>query len=162
MAVFGSSILKEELIDSLGSKRIINMHLGLSPYYRGSGTNFWPLYNEEPQYVGATIHYIDKGIDSGKVIGQVQPEITSEDTPHSIGNKTIIAGTRLLSQVLARLEKGERLEGQAQDLTEGKLYFFKDCRGEHIVELIKKWPRVLKEYLANKDGLAKVKLINQL
>ena len=38
----------------------LNIHLGLSPYYRGAGTNFWPLVNGEPEYCGATIHFLDE------------------------------------------------------------------------------------------------------
>ncbi|MBI4487353.1 MAG: hypothetical protein HY655_15220, partial [Acidobacteria bacterium] len=40
--VFGTGLLKPPLIDSFPG-RILNIHLGLSPYYRGAGTNFWPL-----------------------------------------------------------------------------------------------------------------------
>ena len=54
--VCGTGILREELIN-LFPGHIINIHLGLSPYYRGAGTNFWPLVNREPEYLGATIHY---------------------------------------------------------------------------------------------------------
>jgi len=51
--VFGTSLLKQPIIDSFPG-RIINVHLGLSPYYRGAGTNFWPLVNGEPEFCGAT------------------------------------------------------------------------------------------------------------
>ena len=40
--VFGTGLLKAPLIGAFPG-RIINIHLGLSPYYRGAGTNFWPL-----------------------------------------------------------------------------------------------------------------------
>src|SRR5688572_18397726 len=53
--LYGSSIIKPPLLDYYGG-RMINIHLGLSPYYRGSGTNFWPLVSREPECVGATIH----------------------------------------------------------------------------------------------------------
>src|SRR3989442_1039583 len=41
VAVFGSSLIRAELLGAV-KKPFVNMHLGLSPYYRGSGTNFWP------------------------------------------------------------------------------------------------------------------------
>ena len=43
---YGSSLIKSELIDWF-SKKFLNVHLGLSPYYRGSGTNVWPIINNE-------------------------------------------------------------------------------------------------------------------
>mgnify|MGYP001260327672 CR=1 FL=1 len=58
--VYGTGIIGELIIKEFPNK-IINMHLGLSPYYRGAGTNFWPIVNAEPQYCGVTIHFLDKG-----------------------------------------------------------------------------------------------------
>ena len=52
------------------SRKFLNVHLGLSPYYRGSGTNVWPLINTEPDMVGATL-CIDAGIDNGEIIHQI-------------------------------------------------------------------------------------------
>jgi len=137
VCVFGSSIIGEDII-SLFPNRIINMHLGLSPFYRGSGTNFWPLYEEKLDYIGVTIHYLDKGIDSGKIIAQTKPVITTDDTPHSIGNKTIIAGVDLLIEILHRIENGEKIEGEDQNLALGRVYLFKECTAEHIAELVRK------------------------
>ena len=49
---YGCSIIKSKLIEVFYG-RFINIHLGLSPYYRGgAGTNYWPLVNKEPEYVG--------------------------------------------------------------------------------------------------------------
>ena len=88
--VFGTSLLKQPLIEAFAG-RIINVHLGLSPYYRGAGTNFWPLVNGEPEYCGATIHFLDAGVDTGPVIAHVRPAIARGDGPHDIGNKPIVA-----------------------------------------------------------------------
>src|SRR5262245_12077246 len=86
--VFGTGLLKQPLIDSFAGN-VINIHLGLSPYYRVAGTNFWPLVNREPEYCGATIHFLDAGVDSGPIVTHVRPDIRREDGPHDIGNKTI-------------------------------------------------------------------------
>jgi hypothetical protein len=94
--VFGTEILRDEVIGSFCGN-LINLHLGLSPYYRGSGTNFWPLVNREPEYVGATIHYLDAGIDSGPIITRVRPEIRIDDGPHDAGNRTIVAAARVVA-----------------------------------------------------------------
>lgn len=144
LAVFGSSILKDNIIN-LFPNRIINMHLGLSPYYRGSGTNFWPLYDEKPEYVGVTIHYLDKGIDSGRIIVQGRPDIELNDTPHSIGNKTITKGVELVVETLKRLKNGESIPGVNQNLLDGKLCLFKNCLPEHILELEEKFNNHLVE-----------------
>lgn len=163
IVVFGSSLLKEKIIDLLPPKRIINMHLGLSPYYRGSGTNFWALYNKEPQYVGVTIHYLDKGIDSGEMIVQGRPEITGDDTPHSIGNKTISVGVDLIIELLKKIEQGKEIKSQKQDLSLGKLYKFKDCEPERIIELMEEWDKgLIGDYLRVKKTLGEVKIADNL
>lgn len=163
IVVFGSSLLKEKIIDLLPPKRIINMHLGLSPYYRGSGTNFWALYNKEPQYVGVTIHYLDKGIDSGEIIVQGRPEIVGDDTPHSIGNKTIVVGVGLLTELLKKIEQGKEIKSQEQDLSIGKVYKFKDCEPERIIELMEKWDKgLIRDYLRVRKTLGDVKIAGNL
>src|SRR3989442_13015689 len=40
--VFGTGILLGPVLDAFAG-RMINIHLGLSPYFRGAGTNFLPL-----------------------------------------------------------------------------------------------------------------------
>jgi hypothetical protein len=41
---YGCSIIKRPLIEYF-DKKFINIHLGLSPYYKEGGTNFWPFVN---------------------------------------------------------------------------------------------------------------------
>ena len=94
--VFGTSLLKQPLIDAFAG-RVINLHLGLSPYYRGAGTNFWPLVNGEPEYCGATIHFLDAGVDTGPIIAHARPAVAVGDGPHELGNKTIIAAVEALA-----------------------------------------------------------------
>ena len=66
--VFGSSYIKGSLIDFLISQKAINIHAGVSPYYRGTDCNFWALYDDNPHLVGATIHMLSKGLDSGPML----------------------------------------------------------------------------------------------
>jgi methionyl-tRNA formyltransferase len=42
--------------------------MGVSPYYRGCDCNFWALYDNNPHLVGATIHILSKGLDSGPML----------------------------------------------------------------------------------------------
>jgi methionyl-tRNA formyltransferase len=103
--VFGTGLLRQPLIDAFPG-RILNIHLGLSPFYRGAGTNFWPLVNREPEYCGATIHFLDAGVDTGPVIAHVRPEIRGGDGPHDIGNRTIVAAADMLVNAALALAAG--------------------------------------------------------
>jgi len=66
--VFGSSYIKGELVEFLVKKKTINIHAGVSPYYRGCDCNFWALYDDNPHLVGTTIHLLSKGLDSGPML----------------------------------------------------------------------------------------------
>ncbi len=66
--VFGSSYIKGLLIDFLVKQKAINIHMGVSPYYRGTDCNFWALYDDNPHLVGATIHMLSKGLDNGSIL----------------------------------------------------------------------------------------------
>ena len=85
---FGCGLISNKIISKFKNK-FINIHLGLSPYYRGSGSNYWPLVNNEPQLVGATFMKIDGGIDTGPILHQIRAEMFKNDTIHDIGNRLI-------------------------------------------------------------------------
>ena len=77
--VFGSSYIKSPLIDILLEKGAINIHMGVSPYYRGSSCNFWALYDGNPELVGATIHKLGRGLDSGDILYHAFPPVKKMD-----------------------------------------------------------------------------------
>lgn len=66
--VFGSPILRSLWFSSTHNTIKVNFHLGLSPYYVGSGTLFWPFYNREPDYAGVTVHHLTEELDLGAPI----------------------------------------------------------------------------------------------
>ncbi len=77
--VFGASWIKGWLAEELVSKRAVNIHTGLAPYYRGSSCNFWALYDKNPGYVGATVHLLSSGLDSGPILFHTRPDYTGQD-----------------------------------------------------------------------------------
>lgn len=66
--VFGSSYIRGTLVDALIEAKAVNIHMGISPYYRGNSCNFWALYDGCPELVGATVHRLDSGLDSGEIL----------------------------------------------------------------------------------------------
>ena len=82
VVVFGSSYIKGWLVDALIAKNAVNLHMGISPQYRGSACNFWALFDNKPQFVGATIHRLAKSLDTGSVIQHVRPKFTGQNLFH--------------------------------------------------------------------------------
>ena len=73
IVVFGASFIRRPLVDSLVERRALNLHMGTSPYYRGTACNFWSIYDGKPDYVGATIHLLTRGLDSGPMLCHALP-----------------------------------------------------------------------------------------
>jgi hypothetical protein len=88
--VFGASYIKGPLIDFLVERRAVNIHMGVSPYYRGSSCNFWALYDGNPGLVGATIHLLSRGLDSGNMLFHALPKPQACD-PFLLGMRAVNA-----------------------------------------------------------------------
>lgn len=74
----GTRIISEKSIHSF-NKKIINVHTGITPKYRGVHGGYWALVNNDSLNFGTTIHFVNKGIDTGNIIHQEFKEPTSAD-----------------------------------------------------------------------------------
>ncbi len=100
--VFGASYIKAPLIDALVERRAVNIHMGVSPYYRGSGCNFWAVHDGHPELVGATIHLLSRGLDSGPMLFHALPPREAVD-PFHLGMLAVDESQRALVRAI---EKG--------------------------------------------------------
>lgn len=98
--VFGASYIKGALVEAIIERGAVNIHMGISPYYRGSSCNFWALYDDNPDLVGATIHMISKGLDSGEMLYHVRPKQEAVD-PFVLGMKAVEAAQNSLVDRIA-------------------------------------------------------------
>ena len=114
--VFGSSVIKGWLIDELVARRAVNIHMGMSPYYRGSSCNFWALHDGHPYLVGATVHLLSVGVDSGDILYNVVPSVDGCRDAFDFSMATVRAAHR---SVVDRIVSGElaRLAPVRQDRT---------------------------------------------
>jgi hypothetical protein len=92
---------------------IVKLHGGLSPEYRGADCTFWALYNGEPEKIGCTLHFIDSGIDSGKLIADVCPEVHEGDDELTLFWRAVRDSAEVYAEALERFARGEAL-GMAQ------------------------------------------------
>lgn len=99
--VFGASYIRGALCDFLTAGNTYNIHMGVSPYYRGSSTNFWALYDGRPDLVGATIHLLTPGLDSGPVVFHALPAAAPVD-PFALGMRAVRSAHAALVEQIAR------------------------------------------------------------
>ena len=52
--------------------------MGVSPFYRGTDCNFWALYDNNPHLVGATMHVLSKGLDSGPMLYHAMSNVSTD------------------------------------------------------------------------------------
>ncbi|WP_175494738.1 formyltransferase family protein [Salegentibacter flavus] len=146
--LFGTSIIMSQILNHF-KNRVINFHLGLSPYYRGSATNLFPLYYNEPECIGATLHLASAEVDRGAILYQFRPEISKDDSLHDIGNKTILKGGKLLPKVLEayRNTEIETIEQQGA----GRVCKIKDLTPEKLQKIYQNIEQgLIEEYLQDK------------
>lgn len=123
ICVFGTSLIRGDLLNE-GRLGIINLHGGLSPEYRGADCTFWALYNGEPEKIGCILYYIDAGIDTGRLIAHISPEVREGDGELELFWRAVQDGAVVYAEAVARLAKGERL-GLTQP-GKGRLYQVRD------------------------------------
>jgi phosphoribosylglycinamide formyltransferase-1 len=130
IVVFGTGLVKEPI--TAHCTNIINIHLGMSPFYRGTATTLWPYINNEPEFLGATVLSLDSGIDSGDIFHVVLPnEATLIATP----NITSLYLTKKAIDSIPSIIHNRCTAKYKQDLTLGKLYLNKNFTPEHLMFL---------------------------
>ncbi|MFD0977921.1 formyl transferase [Salinimicrobium gaetbulicola] len=149
IVLFGTSIIKEPLLSHF-KDRIINLHLGLSPYYRGSATNLYPYLFDEPECIGATIHLATENVDKGAILYQLRPDMAPADTMHDIGNKVIKKAGKVLPKILQEYATGKITPKKQKD--SGRLCRNKDVTPYVIREIYKNFEQgMISRYLKNKE-----------
>ncbi len=100
-------IIKPEFV---GAPRhgFMNLHPSLLPKYKGIHPISWALVNGEIQ-TGATLHVIDRDVDTGPIIFQEAFEITLEDDIWSVTEKCSRAATHLAVRAMEIVKKSDNL-----------------------------------------------------
>ena len=147
--VFGSSYIKGELVDFLVKQKAINIHAGVSPYYRGTDCNFWALYDDNPHLVGTTIHLLSKGLDSGPMLYHAMSNIKTN--PFEYTMSTVKSAFHSITE---RVKDGSifKIKSVVQDKSKEVRYSKKSEFSEEVV----------KEYFEKKIDLNSKKFDNSL
>jgi methionyl-tRNA formyltransferase len=99
MSLEFDKIIKPEKIKC---DRLYNIHFSLLPQYKGMYTSFWPILNGE-RYSGVTLHEIDNGIDTGKIVDQIMFEIDRFDRCSDLYQKYITNSIKLFDKTIESL-----------------------------------------------------------
>ncbi|HVT28996.1 MAG TPA: formyl transferase, partial [Lacipirellulaceae bacterium] len=125
LLVSACPLLKPEIfeIPKLGT---INVHRGIAPKYRGDRTVFWPLYHQDFEHVGITLHLIDRGIDTGPVLAYGFPELCPGDTEATILAKSMEMAADLVGKLL--MDAGPCRVNGVRQAASGRCFYYRDQR----------------------------------
>ena len=152
--LFGTGILGLDWLN-LFPHKIINLHLGISPYYRGSGTMFWPFYENKYGLVGTTTHIAARDVDAGSIISRHQANYKEGESYYQVVNKTIKDSIDMFPLVCISY-LNNRINPSKQILNEGKTYYKKDFTEQKILDIKDKLLNGLSNY-----EICNIRLLNE-
>lgn len=94
-----------EVVWSLPKYGTFNLHASLLPQYRGAAPINWAVINGETE-TGATTFFIEKEIDTGKIIFQTKEAILPEDTAGDVYIKLMESGAALVVKTVEAITGG--------------------------------------------------------
>jgi methionyl-tRNA formyltransferase len=105
---FHAGILQEQVFE-IARIGTLNLHPGIAPLIKGQDPIQWALWERRREWLGATVHYIDEGIDTGPVLAYapVEPGYPGERVA-PLYVRIIEVGVERLLDALRRLAQGER------------------------------------------------------
>jgi len=117
ISVFYDKILPAEFIARFD--RLLNLHNGPLPRYRGVSPINWALKNGETTH-GVTIHEITRGIDSGPIVAKLEYSIYPEfDEVADVYERALEYGWVLFRQTMPMLD---RIRARPQDEAQTTYY----------------------------------------
>ena len=96
-------VLSKDFVKTWNNK-IINIHPSLLPAFKGLNTHERAI-REGVRFSGCTVHFVNKKIDSGKIIDQEIVKVFKSDNAVSLQKKILMKEHKLYIKVLNYLEK---------------------------------------------------------
>ncbi|MCF0053764.1 methionyl-tRNA formyltransferase [Dyadobacter sp. LJ53] len=95
-----------EVVWSMPPKGTFNLHSSLLPQYRGAAPINWAVINGETE-TGVTTFFIEKDIDTGKIIFQDREPIHPDDDAGSLHDRLMEKGANLVVRTVRAIEAGD-------------------------------------------------------
>lgn len=126
---YGVHMLSKELLEVM-PEHSWNIHGGLSPWYKGNTTLFWPFFMLRPNWAGMTIHRLSTRLDAGDIVHHAVPLLAYGDGLHDVACKAVVQVTKDLVQILQKipLEEIQYLPQKGN----GKLWIGTDWMPQHL------------------------------
>ncbi len=142
-----SGIIKSKILDDENIS-VINCHPGKLPYLRGVDVVKWALYKRMP--IEVTLHYVDRGIDTGRIIKAERIKIYKSDNIQSIEKRAIEKSIDILVEaVIYGTSILEESEDPINNSIEPQCYLMPN---KTIREIKASWNSILNYYTEKVDN----------
>jgi methionyl-tRNA formyltransferase len=122
VVVNGTRIISKKIL-SCTNAIFINMHVGITPWYRGSHGGYWALYNNDANNFGTTIHIVDTGVDTGRILKQVFVKPTKADNFTTYPVLQVAEGINGMKEVIKVIIEGNGIPTGTANKEKGKMYY---------------------------------------
>jgi folate-dependent phosphoribosylglycinamide formyltransferase PurN len=136
IVIHGTRIISQQVLDAVPAT-FINLHAGLTPRYRGVHGAYWARAEGRPHAAGVTVHLVDKGIDTGSILGQALIHPDEHDNFVTLPYLQLEAGLPLLVRAV-RDALNERLETVLPIDDAGSRLWHHPTVGEYVSNLIRR------------------------
>lgn len=121
MVVWDTGIIKDSILQT--AEKVINLHMGICPNYRGAVANQFAVYQEDFSNIGATIHYVDKTIDGGNIIKIIKCD--TRKTPRELFRELNDKSQEMFLSTAVDIFHRKKVKSFTQDMGIGKNYQLK-------------------------------------
>ncbi|MFA5147191.1 MAG: formyltransferase family protein [Candidatus Omnitrophota bacterium] len=96
-------IVTKEVL-AIPSRGVLNLHPAYLPYNRGWHTPTWAIWDGTPY--GATLHFMDEGVDTGDIVHQKRITVSPDDTADSLYKRVLDLEFEVFKEAWPSLVKG--------------------------------------------------------
>jgi len=131
----GGGLIRENIL-SIPSNGIINCHTGILPQYRGMDVVEWTAAENQMDDVGfgATLHLMDKGVDTGPILKSVRIDLGNAKSFEQIREKLEVKMVELMLEGVRRF-RDHMITRTNQGEQDGRQYYVMHPRLKEFAKL---------------------------
>jgi folate-dependent phosphoribosylglycinamide formyltransferase PurN len=101
----------------------LNAHPGILPFYRGIDCAKWAIFNDETDKIGATVHLVDEGVDTGPIIKTSVYDFKASQSLEMLENDLDNLSVKLMAEVVNKIIVNRSLNAAKQEIDKGRQYY---------------------------------------
>jgi len=101
----GTRIISKNILDQI-EVPVINIHVGITPKYRGVHGGYWALFYNDSKNFGTTLHLVEEGIDTGDIIAQKIISPGKKDNFKTYPVLQFVQGIKMIEEASDEIKSG--------------------------------------------------------